>query len=189
MGTFTVILDACVLYPAPLRDLLMHLACTDIFRARWTDEIHDEWIRNVLQDRPDLTEQQLDRTRTLMNAAVRDCLVTDYENLIDGLRLPDPDDRHVLAAAIRARADAIITFNLADFPQNRLGPFGIEALHPDEFVACQVDLAETTVCEAVRRHRASLKHPPKSVEEYLDTLIGQRLPRAVERLRPFSSML
>jgi hypothetical protein len=105
-AAFTALFDACVLYPAPLRDLLMWLALTDLFNAKWTDEIHDEWIRNVLADRPDLKPEQLERTRQLMNTRVRDCLVTGYENLIERLTLPDQDDRHVLAAAILAGADS-----------------------------------------------------------------------------------
>ena len=123
---FTALYDACVLYPAPLRDLLMHLALTDLFRAKWTDAIHEEWMRAVLETRPDLTREKLERTRNLMNAHVRDCLVTGYEGLIPGLPLPDPDDRHVLAAAIRGRADVIVTFNLKDFPATTLAPLGIE---------------------------------------------------------------
>jgi hypothetical protein len=74
-SNFTVIYDACVLYPAPLRDLLMQLALTELFRARWTDRIHDEWTRNVLKNRPDLTVAQLNRTRSMMNAAIEDALV------------------------------------------------------------------------------------------------------------------
>ena len=105
METLTVLYDACVLYPAPLRDFLVHLAIGDTFYARWTDQIHEEWIRNVLANRPDLTKVQLERTRNLMNQHVRDCLVTGYEPLIATLDLPDPDDRHVLAAAIRTGAN------------------------------------------------------------------------------------
>ena len=89
VSQFTAILDACVLYPAPLRDLLMHLALTDLFRAKWTEAIHEEWIRSVLENRPDLTRGQLERTRQLMDAHVRDCIVTDYEDLIPALTLPD----------------------------------------------------------------------------------------------------
>ncbi len=89
MNTPIVILDACVLFPAPLRDFLMHLCVLDVFQARWTNEIHAEWIRNVLKIRPDLTERQLKRTRDLMNRHVRDCLVGDYQFLIDKLSLPD----------------------------------------------------------------------------------------------------
>ncbi|MBX9626148.1 MAG: PIN domain-containing protein, partial [Gemmataceae bacterium] len=106
--------DACVLYPAPIRDLLVHLAVLDVVAARWTDAIHDEWVESLLADRPDLTRGQLERTRALMNTHVRDCLVTGYEDLVPTLTLPDPDDRHVLAAAVRAGAGAIVTFNLAD---------------------------------------------------------------------------
>lgn len=83
---FTVVYDACVLYPAPLRDLLMHLALSDLYRARWSDLIHDEWTRNVLASRPDLTQDQLNRTRQLMNAHVRDSLVTGFEYLIPSIR-------------------------------------------------------------------------------------------------------
>lgn len=75
MTNFAALYDACVLYPGPLRDLLMHLALTDLYRAKWTDEIHDEWIRNVLANRVDLTKEMLERTRSLMNRHVRDCLV------------------------------------------------------------------------------------------------------------------
>lgn len=84
---FTVVYDACVLYPAPLRDLLLRLALTDLFRARWSDMIHDEWTRNLLARRPDL-EERLARTSALMNVHVRDCLVTGFEHLIPSIELP-----------------------------------------------------------------------------------------------------
>ena len=116
MANFTALYDSCVLYPAPLRDLLMWLGLSDLCRPRWSNDIHEEWIRSVLANRPDITRERLERTRDLMNSNVRDCLVTGYEPLIDGLTLPDADDRHVLAAAIRADADVIVTFNLTDFP-------------------------------------------------------------------------
>ena len=90
---FTVVYDACVLYPAPLRDLLMRLALTDLYRARWTDMIHDEWTRNLKRQRPELKDEDLERTRSLMNASVRDCLVTGFQPLIPAIELPDPDDR------------------------------------------------------------------------------------------------
>src|SRR6184192_1619909 len=127
----------------------MRLALEDLFLARWTDRIHDEWMRNVLANRPDLKPEQLLRTRELMNSNVRDALVIGYEDLIEGLQLPDPDDRHVLAAAIRARADVIVTFNLADFPAARLQGYGIEAVHPDDFIVYQFDLNPSAACRAV----------------------------------------
>jgi len=182
MANFTVVYDSNVLYPAPLRDLLMRLALTDLFRARWTDDIHEEWMRNLLEDRPDITRTQVERTRDLMNAHVRDCLVEGYQSLIPALDLPDPDDRHVLAAAIRANASVIVTFNLNDFPEEQLAAYGIEAQHPDEFIVHLLDLDSTKVCAAVEEQRASLRNPPKTPEEFLEILLRQGLPRTVELL-------
>jgi hypothetical protein len=189
VATFTALFDACVLYPAPLRDLLMWLAVTDLFRAHWTDAIHDEWISNLLENRPELTKERLERTRALMNRAVPDCLVTGYEDLIAGLVLPDADDRHVLAAAIRAGAEVIVTYNLADFPKEVLAPYEIEARHPDDFIFQLLDLAPGPVCAALKKHRQSLKHPPKSVQEYLATLAQLSLPQTVTSLQGFAELL
>lgn len=116
----TVIYDACVLYPAPLRDFLLQLACEGLFRARWTHAIHEEWTRNLLKAHPDLNPKALARTCQLMDRAVPNALIKGHETLIEGLALPDPDDRHVLAAAIHGRAQMIVTFNLKDFPATAL---------------------------------------------------------------------
>jgi hypothetical protein len=180
---FTVLYDSCVLYPAPLRDLLMQLALTDLFRAKWTNAIHEEWISNLLANRPDLTRPQLERTRDLMNANARDCLVSGFDALITAIDLPDAHDRHVLAAAIVGRADLILTFNLKHFPVQSVARYGIEAQHPDEFIVHLLGLDERRVCNAVQDCRLRLKAPPKSIEEYLDTLAAQRLPEAVSWLR------
>lgn len=189
MSHFTALYDACVLYPAPLRDLLMHLALTDLFRAKWTSAIHEEWMRNVLKIRPDLSRERLERTRDLMNAHVRDCLVSGYEDLIPELTLPDPDDRHVLAAAIRSGADVIVTYNLDDFPVQSLRQWGIASQHPDAFVRHLIDVALPVVCLAARRHRESLKNPPKTVDEYLATLKRQGLVQTFAELRRFADLL
>lgn len=109
---FTVLLDACVLYLAPVRDVLLQLASKGLYRARWTKRIQDEWIRNLIKNRPDLNETQLERTCALMNSSVLDCLVEDYEELASGLSLPDPGDAHVLAAAIKSQAQIIVTYNI-----------------------------------------------------------------------------
>lgn len=189
MANFGAVYDACVLYPAPLRDLLMHLALTDLFRAHWTAMIHDEWMRNLLAQRKDLTPAKLQRTRAFMDENVRDALVTGYEPLIESLTLPDSDDRHVLAAAIRAGADVIVTFNLKDFPRERLAPFGIAAQHPDEFIGHLLDLAPGAIATAAKRQRESLKNPPKSVDEYLDAIARSGLPQTVSRLRAMAELL
>ncbi|MGK7884495.1 MAG: PIN domain-containing protein [Crocosphaera sp.] len=182
-SNFTALYDACVLYPAPLRDLLMQLALTDLFRARWTDQIHDEWIRNLLKNRPDLTLEQLTKTKNLMNSHVRDSLVTGYEELITLIDLPDPDDRHVLAAAIKGRVDVIVTMNLRDFPENVLDNYEIFAEHPDKFISNLVDLKPLKVAKAAETCRKRLKKPPKSIDEYLNILLKQELPITVSMLR------
>lgn len=183
---FTVVYDACVLYPAPLRDLLMHLALSDLFRARWSNRIHDEWIRNVHANRPDLSLDCLERTRERMNHAVRDCVVSDFEFMIPSLSLPDPDDRHVVAAAIHCGASLIITFNLKDFPDSALKPHKLVAQHPDDFIVDLLDLHPAGVLEAVTSHRRSLKSPPKTADEYLDTLLAQGLTQTVAVLRQWT---
>ena len=183
------IYDANILYPAPLRDLFIRLAQAGLVRAKWTEAIHDEWVRNVLKDNPALAPERIARTRKLMNEAVRDCLVNGYEDLIDSLTLPDPDDRHVLAAAIRAGAHIIVTFNLRDFPREALVTFDIEAQHPDEFLLALFDLAPGIICGVVKRQRESLRNPPKSTEEMLETLESQGLTKFVARLREFTELL
>ncbi len=180
--------DACVLYPAPLRDLLLNLAVTGVFRARWTERIHDEWVGAVVKRRPELADA-LARTRKLMDEAVPDCIVTGYEPLEAGLELPDPDDRHVLAAAILCHAGTIVTYNLRDFPPEVLAPHGVTAQHPDEFVMHAIDLHPAAVCMAVRSQRQSLRNPPRTADELLETLLGMGLPESVAQLRRFAHLL
>lgn len=183
MASFTAFYDASVLYPAELRTLLMHLALTGLFRAKWSAAVHEEWIRALLRKRPDLTREKLERTRMLMDRHAMDAVVTGYEELIQDLYLPDPDDRHVLAAAIRGRADVIVTSNLRDFPAEALRPYGIKAQHPDEFVLNLLDLSAGVVVGAARDHLESLRNPPKTIQEYLDTLEAQALTKTVSALR------
>jgi predicted nucleic acid-binding protein len=187
--TYTVVLDACVLYPATLRDLLLSLACENVYRARWTQDIQDEWIRNVLAKRQDLDEGKLRRTQSLMADAIDDCIIDGYQNLIDGLQLPDPNDRHVLAAAIVGHADAIVSFNKKDFPEAILAKYGIELLHPDDFILLQYDLNAIGVLEAVKAMRSRLKNPPKTVQEFLDRLEQQGLPQTCLELRKASNLI
>ena len=186
---FTVGYDACVLSPAPLRDFLMWLGLSGRFRARWTAQIHDEWKRNLLQNRPDLTPEQLDRTSALMDQAIPDALVTGHETLVPGLTLPDPDDRHVLAAAVRCSASVIVTFNERDFPEDALAPFAIEVQHPDLFVENLFDLDQAAVIEAARRQRQSLKKPPFDADQYLDLLLRQGLGQTTKFLAAYRKLI
>lgn len=184
----TAVFDANILYPAPLRDLFIRVAQAGLVRAKWTEAIHDEWLRNVLLNNPQLSAERLARTKQLMNEALRDCLVTGYEDLIESLTLPDPNDRHVLAAAIRANAEMIVTFNLKDFPQTALSKHDLQAIHPDELLGMLFDRSPGIICTLVKQQRESLRNPPKSVEELLTTLESQGLPQFVARLRPFADL-
>ena len=181
MTPLIALLDASVLYPAPLRDLLMRLALAGLFDARWSDAIQDEWTRNLLADRPGLSPASLARVRALMEAHVPDCLVADYQDIIPTLTLPDLDDRHVLAAAIHAHADVIVTANLRHFPSDVLARYGIRPQRPDDFIGHLADQDASRVVDAVRRQRAGLRSPTYTALELLDTLERQGLTQTVAR--------
>ncbi|MDJ0034177.1 MULTISPECIES: PIN domain-containing protein [Pantoea] len=186
---YPVVLDACVIYPNMLRDLLMEVGKSGLYQPKWTATIHDEWQRNLVENVPDLTREKLKRVEELMNKALPDALVTGFENLIEGVSLPDSDDRHVVAAAIRSDSEVIVTFNLKDFPKESLAEFDIEAIHPDEFIADLLDLNQALVLQAVQRQRARLKNPPKSVDEYFDILLKLGLPKTVKALIAYKLMI
>jgi hypothetical protein len=181
---FTVVYDASVLYPAPLRDLLMWVAIKGLVRAKWTDEIQDEWLRNLLERRPDLDEQRLRRTHQRMNRALPDARVSGHEVLIDALELPDPDDRHVLAAAIRAGAQTIVTENIRHFPATALAQYGIDAEQADPFLLGLLDTDQHLFLEAVRAQLETLTNPPQTKDQLLDTLQRNGLVQTVGTLRP-----
>ena len=182
-------LDASVLYPATLRNLLMHLAVAGVFRPRWTDKVQEEWTTALFRDRPDLDAARLAHRRGLMDDYILDARVTGYEPLIDGLVLPDLDDRHVLAGAIHGGASVIVTANLRDFPAATLAPHGIEAQHPDVFVRALIEDDADAVVAAVADHRAALVNPPKSPDEYLAMLERHRMTETVAALRNFMDAL
>ncbi len=161
-------LDANVLYSNLLRDTLLSLAIADLYHAQWTADIQDEWTRNLAANRPDIAPRLPDLVK-LMNTAVPDCLVMGYEKLIDCIELPDPTDRHVVAAAIAGHADAIVTFNKKDFPPEVLGPYGIELQDPDEFLTNQLQLHPMTAVGAINRMRSRWKvkrTPQEMIEGY-----------------------
>lgn len=177
MANFTAVLDACVLYPFSLRDILMNLAETDCFRARWTSDITDEWTRHVIADNDRVTRPMLDRTIQCMTDAVPDCLITNYQFMVDSIQYTDEKDRHVLAAAIVGYADVIVTANLKDFDADAiLANHDIEIQHPDTFISHIIDLNPVMACGAFRRWRKSLKNPPFSPDELLELILRQGLP-------------
>ncbi|MFG2075163.1 PIN domain-containing protein [Nonomuraea maritima] len=181
--TPVVVYDANVLYGNALRDLLIRLAMTGRVQAKWTNRILDEMQRNLAANRPDIPAEKLAKLRCLMNSAVRDCLVEGYEPLIEGLKLPDPDDRHVLAAAIKAGAEVIITSNLKDFPAEYMAPWCIDLQSPDDFVLDQIDVDGRVVWACVQQIADSRSRPPETVDDVLDALEAAGLVEAVAALR------
>jgi predicted nucleic acid-binding protein len=181
--SFIVLYDSNVLYPNILRNLLIRVAQDGLVQAKWTDQILDEVFRNVKQNRPNLDHERLDRTQSLMREALPDVLVIGYEPLIEMLELPDQDDRHVLAAAIKARAQVIVTDNFKHFPASALASWEIEAQGADEFVLNLIDLDQQTVYGAVQRLADSLKNPPLTVDDVLDSLERSGLVESVIALR------
>ena len=152
------------------------------FALKWSDAVQDEWITNLLENRPELTRERLERTRDLMNIAVPDANVSDYEDLIAGLMLPDQDDRHVLAAAIASECDAIVTFNLKDFPVEYLAKFNIELLHPDDFVHYQFGLDNPSVLISAQRCRRGSRTRRSLRSLYIAKLEAQGLPKTASEL-------
>lgn len=188
MHTYSVILDANVLYSATLRDTMMQLTLTNLFKARWTDDIHREWI-DALADRRGIPHNKLERVKELMDRHALDAKVSGYEHLIPTLNLPDPDDRHVLAAAIRANADAIVTFNLKDFPDEALAPYDIEVIHPDDFIVYQIEFSPEKTCEAFKRQRETKHRPPLSAQDMLNTLRRCGLPQTALMLERYQNII
>lgn len=164
------ILDACVLYPAPIRDILLNLAEQELFIPKWSKIIEEEWIRNLLLNRPDLQRSKLERTVNAMSNAFPDAEVQGFEEIIDSLNLPDTNDNHVLAAGIKSESSLIITFNLKDFPLSDLSVYGIEAKNPDDFIVELLEKDEAKVNQGFLNQLNSLKNPPKTREELLETL-------------------
>ncbi len=179
---FVVVYDACVLYPASIRDLLIRLGGTHLFQAHWTTRILDECFENLVANRPELVGK-LQRTRELMERTLPDARVDGFEELEDGLTLPDPDDRHVLAAAIRCGAQVIVTTNLQHFPPAALDPYDLEAQHPDTFVLHLLSLDPGAVLRVVEQQAAALKNPPMSIRELLETLETRGLVQTAAELR------
>ena len=186
---FISLFDACVLYPAPVRDLVIGLAVADLYHAKWTNQIHDEWIYNLLTKRPDLKAERLEKTRQLINSSVEDCLVEEYEVLIKTLELPDNGDCHILAAAIKGKAQIIVTYNLKDFPSEILNKFDIEAQHPDDFFLNQSDLHQGAFLATIKKIRQSLKNPSKTPEGYLEVLRKNSLLKTANFLENYIDLI
>lgn len=180
---FTIVLDACVLYPAPIRDVLLSLAAEGLFVVKWSDIIQNEWLRNLLANRPDLKKEQLFQTIKAMNLAFPDANVENFEVFISGVNLRDKDDRHVVACAIRCNADLIVTFNIKDFSTKELAKFGIEIQNPDELISNLIDINPKLVHKAISKMVKRLKNPKKTMDEVLTILEKCGIKKSVEKFK------
>jgi hypothetical protein len=179
----TAFLDACVLRPLPLADFLLRAAAAGLCRVRWSADVQREWAHALSRQRPDADRGLIDARNAAMNAALPDALVTGYAALTDTLSLPDPDDRHVLAAAIRAGADVIVTYNLRDFPARALARHGVRAQHPDAFLRGLADLWPEEFAAIARQTIAAWRWPPIGMADFFERLQRLRLHRTAAALR------
>lgn len=177
-----VVLDANLLYPFQLRNLLVQFGVDGVIAPRWTERIHEEWIGNlVAAGRAPL--DRLQRTRDLMDRALPDADVLGWEQHMEGLMLPDPDDCHVLAAALASGAGTILTMNLRDFPASALTTRGVQAVHPDAFLCDRHAYDPELLQASAEAAHANLSRSTPSFADYLDSLERQGLSALAQRLR------
>ncbi len=189
MSKYVVIYDSCILYSFTLRNIFVELAGTELFQAKWTEDIHKEWIGSFLKNNPSVSKPKLERLKGLLNGSVTDCLVQDYHSLIPNLNLPDPGDAHVLGAAIRCNAQAIVTNNLKDFPKEVLNHYDLEAINPDTFLTLQMDLSPGKVLSAIKKSRQRLGNPAYSPEEYLNCLRRKGLINSATIMEEYAELI
>lgn len=177
---FPAFLDTCVLYPAYLCDTLLRLAETESYRPLWSADVLAELRRNLIEQGIDA--DKVDYRIGEMRHAFPDAVVTGYESLIDAMTT-HPKDRHVLAAAVRANAEVVVTFNTRDFPENALKPYDIVALHPDDFLLDQLDLHPGLTVNVLREQVAAYRHEPSTVASLLVRLEHSGLRRFAAEVR------
>lgn len=173
---FVALLDANVLFPVRVRDVLFSFAHEGLFRARMTEEILDEWRRNLVRLKPSV-EASIDRQIAIIREDFDECLVTGHMPLVAGLALPDKDDRHVLAAAIRCSAQVIVTENHRDFPPAVLDDYSIETVGADDFLVGTYQLYPIEAARTLRKIRTRYRKPPMSASDFLFDLTRSGLPK------------
>jgi predicted nucleic acid-binding protein len=176
-------LDACVLVPSALCDTLLRLAERGFYRPLWSERILDETAWAVQTTHPEIAPDRIEQRLEAMNATFEDALVEGWEQVCAGLELPDDNDRHVLAAAVRGGADVIVTFNVKDFPEDRLLPTGVSVEHPDEFLLDQLDLLPGVVFQVLTEQAGDLRNPPSDLDGVLNRLERCGVPRFADAVR------
>ena len=176
------IYDACILYPFHLRNVVVQAAVDGLVDAHWTEAIHDEWIRNLLANTPGLPPEHLQATKQLMNVAVPEATVTGYDRHIHTVSLPDPDDRHVAAAAIEAGASMIVTWNLRDFPVAELRKHGLARQTPDAFLTALYEQVPERLTSSLANARRNLSRSRVSASDFIGILRDQRLTKLTAQI-------
>jgi predicted nucleic acid-binding protein len=181
MTTFPAFLDTCTIYGAYLCDTLLRLAEAGTYRPLWSAGVLEELERNLL--RLELSQESITYRISQMQHAFPDAEIRGYESLIDSMTC-DEKDRHVLAAAVRANAEVLVTFNVDDFPAESTEPYDITLSHPDEFLLDQLDLYPGITLAVIRSQAAAYKSPEMTPGELLGRLAAAGVPRfAAEMLR------
>ena len=163
---FTCVLDTNVIHPIEIRDLLFWFAYYDLYTPKWSSHIFDEWA--ILMEKKGVDEKEIEKRIKNANLAFPDAYAQNYESLIDNLNLPDPKDRHVLAAAIKTNANLIVTNNLKDFPEDYLSGFGLVAKSADDFITDLIDLNHQKAIQAFKQLVLNRKDPDLDEYEVLD---------------------
>jgi hypothetical protein len=177
------VFDACILYPFHLRNVVVQAAVDRLIGGRWTDEIHDEWMRNLAASASAPPIERLRRTARLLNDALPTAMVSGYEHLVPMVSLPDVNDRHVVAAAIAARASVILTWNLRHFPANELNKFGLRRETPDVFLSDLYDRVPDLTIGSLANARRNLTRTRVTALGFIDILNNQKLIRLAKRLQ------
>ena len=184
MQSFTVVLDACVLVPVTAADTLLRLAEREMYRPVWSERIITEAKRAVQRLHPELSAEQIDHRFRSMSEAFEDASVSGWESLESSIVLPDENDRHVVACALVAGADAIVTNNIRDFPAETLAPLNIEVIRMDDFLLDLFDLVPEEFAAVIREQASDAMHPPLSTRKVLDNLAAAGAPETAAELRP-----
>jgi len=185
MQSFTVVLDACVLVPVTAADTLLRLAEREMYRPVWSERILEEAKRAIARLHPDLSAEQIEYRFGCMNKAFEDASVSGWESLEGSIVLPDDNDQHVVACALVAGADAIVTNNVRDFPDTTLAPLSIEVIRLDDFLFDIFDLAPEEFAAVIRKQVNDAMHPPLSPTDVLNNLAAAGAPETAAELRPF----
>ena len=181
-AVFPVLLDSCVLYPYELRDLLLEAAHEQLYRVHWSAQILEDTVRNLLADAR-TTPERASRFCAAMERAFPEALVEPPPGLADQLGC-DPGDRHVLAAAIAAKAELIVTLNVRHFPAEVLEPLGIEAVTPDQFLCNLLDLAPGAIHECLETIAARQRNPARTAQALLQ-ILSRQAPTFASRCMEF----